>query len=409
MKNGMWLYLLQLFNTLLPLLTIPYLTRILGASVYGSFSFSLNIIGYFQVIVEYGFNLTGSRKIATAKNKEEIEKIYSAITTSKIILCIITFVLMIIISSIFNINQTQFISMIILYILVIGTSLQQTWLFQGIQDMKYITIINVIARTFSLIFIFLFVKNPNDLYVYCAVYSITFLINGIISTIIIAKKLKIKYKIPNFFEVKNEFNEGWHIFTTSAMSRIFSTFSITILGFISTDSDVGIFAAMQKIPLIIVMLFAPIGVVIYPYVSKIYDESFDKGIKVVERIGKITLPFATLIAIVLIFYSKEVTNLVFGTEYVTYALLLIPLSSWMIMSILNNFLGIQIVVASGHQKEYSTAFKYSLIALVLFNIIFGLLWGVYGVAVANFIAELTLTIILVFIIKKIRINNSLKL
>jgi len=401
MKNGVWLYILQAFNTIVPMLTLPYITRILGASGYGSFSFSLNLIGYFQVIVEYGFNLSGSRKIATAKNKREVEKIYSAITTSKIILCVVTFIMMILTYFLLDINKSQFNSMLILYLLVIGTSLQQTWLFQGLQDMKYITIINVIARTLSLIMIFLFVKDSNDLYIYCALYSMTFLINGIISIIIIYKKLKIKYHIPRIKSVINEYKDGWYIFTTSAMSRIFSTFGITILGITSTETNVGVFSAIQKIPLIIVMLFAPIGQVIYPLVSKFFIESFDKGIKSVQKICIITMPIFILISLLLVFYSDSIINLVFGKEYVPYSLLLIPLSCWMIVSILNNFLGIQIVVASGHQKEYSIAFRHSLIVLILFNIILGFSFGLYGVAIATFVAELVLTLSLVYQIKKI--------
>ncbi|MCB7065273.1 oligosaccharide flippase family protein [Enterocloster citroniae] len=62
-KNGAWMYLLQIFNTIVPLLTLPYITRILGASQYGMFSIAINIITYFQVIVEYGFGMSATRKL----------------------------------------------------------------------------------------------------------------------------------------------------------------------------------------------------------------------------------------------------------------------------------------------------------------------------------------------------------
>ncbi|MFS1350600.1 oligosaccharide flippase family protein [Enterococcus faecium] len=77
--NGVWLYVLQFFNTVIPLITIPYITRILTPYNYGEFSSALNLTSYFLVIVEYGFNWSGARKIAIAKNKEDITKIYSSI------------------------------------------------------------------------------------------------------------------------------------------------------------------------------------------------------------------------------------------------------------------------------------------------------------------------------------------
>ncbi|RFU60992.1 flippase [Bacillus sp. V59.32b] len=413
MKNGSWLYILQIFNTLAPLLTLPYITRVLGASQFGVFSFSLNLIGYFQVIVEYGFNLSGSRKVAVARDKEEVERIYSAIMTSKVILCVATFFLMLLICQILSVNEMQFISMIVLYSMVIGLSLQQTWLFQGMQDMKYITIINVFARTLSVILIFLFVKEPSDIYIYCLLYAITFLLGGIISVIIIKNKLGIAFHIPSIKDVKTELQDGWYIFTTSAMTKVFSGFGITILGFTSTESSVGIFSAIQKIPIIISMMFAPIGQVIYPYISKYYIESFEKGIQKVKKISMVIMPIVVIICIILILNSKYVVNLLFGDSYVAYYVLLIPLTLWMLLGILNNFLGVQIVVASGHEKEYSIAFNWGFISLILFNVALGFIWGLYGIAVAALVAELVLTLALIYQIKKIskkfREENKLKL
>lgn len=76
-KNGFWLLVLQGFNTIIPMLTIPYITRLLSKGSYGEFSLALNWIGYFQVVVEYGFGLTGARKVAVSKDRAEINHIHS--------------------------------------------------------------------------------------------------------------------------------------------------------------------------------------------------------------------------------------------------------------------------------------------------------------------------------------------
>ncbi|MGA4516272.1 oligosaccharide flippase family protein [Solibacillus silvestris] len=400
-QNGSWLYLLQVFNMVVPLITLPYITRVLGSSQYGIFAFSLNLIGYFQVLVEYGFNLTGSRKVVVAKDKTEISKIYSVITTTKISICTFTFFLMIFISFLLKIDFTQFSSLILLYMIIIGSALQQSWLFQGLQEMKYITIINVISRTLSVILIFIFIKDPSQIYLYCILYSFTFLLNGIISIFIISKKFRIRYKMPKFSDIIIELKDGWYIFTTSAMTQIFSGIGITILGLTSTEKNVGIYSAIQKIPLIITMMYAPISQAIYPYVSKNYTISLEKGIGIVKKTSIIIMPIILIISLGLLLGSNFLVEILFGSEYSSYSNILIPLTVWMIFSISNNFLGIQILVASGHQKDYSGAFKIGIGAIIITNLTLGVYFGLYGVAYAAMISEIVLTIAIILKIKKI--------
>lgn len=283
--NGMWLYILQIFNTVIPLITLPYITRILGPSQYGVFSSALNLIGYFLVIVEYGFNLSGARKIAIAKDEYEVSEVYSKITISKLFLSGVTLILMIISFSL-NITKDQMICMIILYSMVLGTAIQQTWLFQGLQIMKYITIASVGSRIISVVLIFILVNNTEQVYLYCGLYSLTFLLMGIMSTLVIRFKLKIRIRFIKFKELLEELKDGWYLFTTSAMTKVFSGIGVTVLIFTSTDMSVGIYSAIQKIPLVLSMLYAPIGQVIFPNVSQHYETSFDSGISKVKKSQK---------------------------------------------------------------------------------------------------------------------------
>ena len=86
-KNGAWLYALQIFNTVVPLLTLPYITRILGTKQYGIFSIAINIIGYYQVIVEYGFAMSATRKVALSdKSTDSLSKIFTTVCLSRCIL-----------------------------------------------------------------------------------------------------------------------------------------------------------------------------------------------------------------------------------------------------------------------------------------------------------------------------------
>ena len=193
-KNSIWLMILQFANTIIPLLTIPYITRVLGAEQYGLFSIALNWILYFQVIVEFGFGLSGARKVAILKNQNDLNKLFNNILSSRILLCIITFILLNFISIISSLNRDTYICMLLLYLMVLGTTFQLTWLFQGKQDMKFITIINCISRIVSVLLIFMFIKNKSDVFLYCILYSIKLFLSNIIRKFVENKKYNLKYE-----------------------------------------------------------------------------------------------------------------------------------------------------------------------------------------------------------------------
>lgn len=402
-KNGIWLTILQIVNTVMPIITIPYITRILGASEYGIFSIALNWILYFQVFVEFGFGLSGARKVALLKLNEQkkLNNIYNNIISSRIILLIISFVLLNVIAFFSKFNIRVYISMIILFIMIFGTTFQLTWLFQGKQDMKFITIINVTSRLISFILIFILVKNSKHLYLYCLLYSITILISSFISNIIAYKKYDLKFKFSNLKNIKNEMDEGKYLFASSAMTKVFSGFGITVLGIISTTTITGIYSAIYKIPYVLTMIFSPVSQAIYPYVSSKFNSGVNNGLNTIKKICIPILLLFCVPAIIVILFSKLVVNFVFGYKYAIYSSIVIPLVLQFLFSIVNNFLGIQFLVASGYQKNYSKSLLIGCISIVLCNILFGKIFNIYGVAWAAFISEVILTFSLVINCKKI--------
>ena len=124
--NSVWLIILQVFNTVIPLLTIPYITRVLGTSNYGVFSLALNWITYFQVIVEYGFSFTGARKVSIYGD-DVMQALYSRIITARILLLCGTFLVMNGLSWILRVGIEQYVSMNILFLIILGVAFQLTW------------------------------------------------------------------------------------------------------------------------------------------------------------------------------------------------------------------------------------------------------------------------------------------
>lgn len=402
-QNGGWMYLLQFFNTILPLITLPYITRILGTIQYGTFSIALNIIGYLQVFIEYGFGMSATRKIALSnKNVDYINKIFTCVIFSRIILSVGCY-LFIFIYSIFNLYHfEQIISLLILSICLFGYCFDQSWLFQGMQELKYLSIINIIARVCSVILIFILIKTPNDLIMYCFLYSISPLLSGILGLILAIKKFNVKFTKVTFSDISNELRSGWYVFTTQLSSKVFGSIGITFLGIFASNSVVGIFSAIQKIPNVLMLGWSPISQILYPISSKKIQESFNEGKKFILKVRNVLILLFGLIAIFISVFSKNIVYIAFGTQYASYFYWIFPLLLWLIVAILNNFYGIQILLGSGHDKEYSKCFQMGVLCTLVSNFILIYFLGGTGAAIAPLLSEFVLMILLRREIKKIK-------
>ncbi len=405
LANGFWLIVLQSFNTIVPLITLPYITRVLSTDSFGEFSLALNWIGYFQVIVEFGFGLTGARKVAKRCNDSELNLIHSSILYSRILLMLFSFIVLIIVSILFAVKKEQFLSMLILFLMVVATVFQQNWLFQGMSDMKPIALINMISRLISVVLIFTLVKDTKDLYLYCFLYIINFLVASLLGYLIVYKKYSIRLIPVNIKIVFLELREGWYLFISSAMSKIFSGIGITILGITAIKSEVGIYSAINKIPLTLTLFFAAFSQAIYPYMCEQFSISHKKGFSTLKKIAIPIIVLFLIPGLVLIIFNKQVIFILFGENYIDYSTLLIPFVIWVLGGIVNNFLGIQSLVAAGYQREYSEEFQKSIIFMLIIMAVLGYFFGSFGIAYASMFSELFLTALLFRKIKKIKKVN----
>ncbi len=403
-KNGIWMYLLQIFNTVIPLITLPYVTRILGTTKYGIFSASFNLVGYLQVVVEYGFAMSATREIALSHTKEKINKLFSTIIYARLVLLIGCIVFSIAYLIFWHPDFVQILSYWLLAIMLLATTIQENWLFQGLEDMKYIAISNIIARTVTMMLIFRFVKGIDDLLIYCFLYAVSPLISNILGLIIAKLKYNIRFVKVNIKDVNKELKRGWYIFTTQFTSKVFGAIGVTFLTFFDTSSTVGIFSAIQKIPNAMILMWNPISTVLYPVVSKKMKDSFLNGEKFVLHIRKYLLLLFLAPTILFSVFSHPIVKIAFGESYAVNSTWLIPLLLWLFVSIDNNFWGIQILLGSGHDKEYSTCFLISVVATILFNLIFIKIWGGTGAAWAPFASELLLDVLLIIAVKKIELE-----
>ena len=195
-SNFLSLGILQGANYIFPLITLPYLVRIIGAEKFGLLAFATTTITYFVIITDFGFNLSATREISINRdNKKKIIEIFSAVFFIKIILLFFAFFLL----TFFIIFFQKFKKDALVYFLTFGTVVGQVlfpiWFFQGMEKMKYITFLNIFSKSIFTFSIFVFVKEPNDYLLVPVLTSLGYIIYGIFALFIIKKNFKVWLQI----------------------------------------------------------------------------------------------------------------------------------------------------------------------------------------------------------------------
>jgi len=200
-ENFFSLSVLNIINYLFPLILIPYLTRILGVEKYGLYAFAFAIINYFVMLVNYGFDFSATRQAAIIRDeKEALNRLFSTVTTVRIILALISVVFLFIIVSLVNKLSLEKELIFSGIGIIVSAVFIPIWLFQGLENMKLVTLVNFITRLLSTMLIFLFVKEQQDYKLALSFQSLGYLAGGVFSMILSFTVFKIKFTIPSLKE-----------------------------------------------------------------------------------------------------------------------------------------------------------------------------------------------------------------
>jgi len=307
LSNFISLSVLQGANYLLPLITLPYLVRVLGAEKFGLIMFAQAFIMYFVILTDYGFNLSATREISiNRENKEKVSEIFSSVMTIKFILLILSFILLSII--IFSINKFKQ-DWIIYYLtfgMVIGQVLFPIWFFQGMERMKYITFLNIISKLIFTISIFIFIHQISD-YVYVPlINSLGFIVAGIIALWIILKEFKLKIYIPTILTLAKYLKDSSQFFLSRVSVSIYTATNAFILGLLTNNTMVGYYSIAEKLYLALQQVYQPIVNTLYPYVAH------KKNVNLYKKIFRFVSIANFSFALILFLLAYPLINIIFG-------------------------------------------------------------------------------------------------
>jgi len=260
------------------------------------------------------------------------------------------------------------------------------------ENMKWITILNIIARSIFTVLIFVFVHKESDYLNVAIINSLGSIVAGIISLIIVFKNFKIKFILPKFENVKYQLKEGWHIFISNIAISLYTISNTFILGLFTNNTIVGYYSGAEKIIKAVQGLITPISQTIYPYLSKLATDSKEKALNFLSRLLKLVGSISFIVSILIFILAGPIVNIILGSKYQESILPLRILAFIPFIAVLSNVFAIQGLYNFGKQAIVS---KYVVIIALLhlaYLTFFIHLYQAIGVAISWTITEILITI-----------------
>ncbi len=281
--NFSYLSAMQVFTLLIPLATYPYLIRVLGKEIYGVIVFSQAIIGYFVLVVSYGFNTSATKDISIYRNnKLKLSEIVSSVLIIKGALLILSFILLGIVLCFIPEAHGYYLLFFITMWLAIYEFIFPIWYFQGIEKMKYITYFTLVSKLIFLALIFLFIKSPHDYLLVPVINAIGALLAGACSLYIIFKMHEIKFKFQKLTTLKKYFTESFPLFISAVSVSVFVQANKIIIGSCIGMAEVAYYDLADKIVQLLKMPQILITQAIFPKTSKDKNKSFIKKMMIIS-------------------------------------------------------------------------------------------------------------------------------
>ena len=381
-KNYLYNLSYQILTIILPIITVPYVTRIFTSEALGNYVFYNSIVSYFSLFAMLGIGVYGTKQIAAASDVSSTFWNIYAIQLIASILAISVYLI-----AVFSIPQMGGIIPLIVGITLFAKMIDISWLFSGKEDFKKITIRNTVIRIIGVISIFTFVKSSDDLYLYVFLIVIFDFLGQFVMWVP-AKKF-IKRPSFNTNIMKKNLHPIALLFLPQVAISLYVVLDRTLLGLLGSYSDVGIYEQGQKLISILLKVVSSLGVVMLPRVANLLSERRDKE---AQNMVKFSFILYNLIIFPMMFgliaVNEVFVKLFLGknfqdVKYVLYVIVFnIMFVGW------TNILGYQVLVVRNKNKEFMLSTTIPAFVSVAVNIVVIPFFGYIGASITSVVVEI---------------------
>lgn len=370
-QDSMILGGVQISAYVLPMITLPYLTRVLGPSNFGLLALGTALVLYFAVVTEYGFAVTGTRRVAILQQEpEKVWRVYSNVMACKLTLAALCFVFMLGLIAVVPKLREHWVLYLVSYLQPVGWCLSPNWLLQGMQRMRLVAISDYGGKIVSVALIFVLVRHSSDYLLAAAVQSGAYVIAAILGLSIAAVQLRMRLVVPSLQEMREYMIEGWPVFLSFASGNVMSSSNTMILGMASTPDQVGYLNAGSRLIVAGRALSNPVASAIYPHMSQLASRSRREAVTFLTRRLLWTAAPFLLISLGLLIFAPLVVQILYSAKFAETATLLRLMSMTPFIHAVSMCFGTYYMLAFGYEKAWSRIILQTLV--LNFVSVFGL-------------------------------------
>ena len=382
LKNYAYNFSYQLLVIILPILTTPYVTRIFSSEDLGTYGYFNSIVTYFILLATLGVANYGTKEVSA--NRKNIQPTFWGIYSFQVVAAFISIVLYLLLC--WSVPSMQNPVAYILGLSLLSKGLDISWLFQGLEDFRKITIRNITVKLLGILSIFLFVKTPNDLYLY--VFLLTgFELLGQLSMWLPAKEFIGK---PHFDVVhaKEHLKPVILLFLPQIAISLYVTLDRTMLGALSSTKDVGIYDQALKIINILLTIVTSLGSVMLPRVSSLLSSGDYKAVNKMYEMSFLiyNLIIFPIIAGMLI-VNKDFVNFFLGKDFQEARVAIEIMIARMFFIGWKNIMGIQILIPHNKNREFMLSTTIPAFVSVGLNLLLIPSLGFIGASITSVLTE----------------------
>ncbi len=373
--NFISLFFLKGANYLLPFLTYPYLMRVLSVERFGLIVFSQALIMIFAVVVDFGFGLSAVKEVSLHRdNREKLEEIFNSVLVIKLLLVLLSFLILLLLVFFvprFSINRIFY---LLCFLYVPGIAIFPIYFFQGVERMKYITIIDLAGKSLYTLLVFLFVKGDTQYILVAFFYGVSALLSGICGMFVVFIVFKIKFFFPDFRSIFYYFKKTFHFFLSRVSVSLYTHANTFVVGIVMGNAMAGLYSAAEKLIFAATSLYQPFVNAIYPYMAKRRNKKF------FGFIFKLIVSANTILFSLVFLFAPQIINLVYGKNLVLSFRVLKIMSLTGILMVPAVLLGYPYLAAFGDDRLANNSVIIASVIHIVLLFVFVPFFNVYGVA-----------------------------
>lgn len=400
-NNIIALAIVQASNYILPLISLPYLARVLGAESFGKVVFAQALMMYFILVVEYGFSWSATRKVAeNRENRVLLGEIFMniwAVQWLLIVLCSVIFV-----SIVFGVEKFRedigFYAAA--FFIVLGNVLFPIWFFQGVEKLQLQSVLQFAGKLIGLLFIFVLVKNENDGIWVLLSNALSAIIAGLFSIFFIFKSGYFKICFPSLSGVRQEFVEGFSLFASRVSISFYTMLIPLALGWIAGPVALAYFNVADKLRVGAQSLITPISQAIFPRISHLVSKNESSAYQLIKRSAVAIFLVSGSASLMLFVLSEPLVQLMAGEGFDGAVSVLRWMSPVPFLVGMSNLFGVQLMIP----LRLNIAFNRILFCAAVLCVI--ILWPLINYAEANgaaitlMIVEFFVSVVMFFYLRK---------